>query len=182
MEDFKPLLNYDGKTFVSSILEKLYPVCKKIGIVTGFKSNEVKYEINNFINKTNINNSKIQIIDNPGFETGMFSSLQTGLKELSMCDWLIYHFVDQPHLPANFYPEFIDQIENGYDWIQPQYNHKKGHPILLNKSLFVKILDLKIESLKEIGQSQSTKKKIWNCTYPQVVEDIDTQEDYQKLT
>lgn len=111
----------------------------------------------------------------------MFSSLQAGLKELSDCDWLLYHFVDQPHLPAQFYVEFTEQIDESFDWIQPQYSDKKGHPILLNKSLFSQILDSKINSLKEINQSRSINKKIWHCTYSQVVEDIDTKDDYQKL-
>ena len=112
----------------------------------------------------------------------MFLSLQTGLKKISNCDWLLYQFVDQPHIPEIFYKEIIKQIDNNIDWIQPAYNQKKGHPILLRKSLFSVILDSKIKSLKEISQSSIIKKKIWNCTYPQVVEDIDTREDYQRLT
>ena len=111
----------------------------------------------------------------------MFSSLQVGLKQMSTCDWLLYHFVDQPHLPQNFYTGLINQIEKYYHWIQPEYNTKKGHPILLHNSMFPKILDSTSTSLKEISQSSEIKKKIWNCSYPQVVEDIDTNEDYQKL-
>jgi molybdenum cofactor cytidylyltransferase len=112
----------------------------------------------------------------------MFSSLQVGLREISDCDWLLYHFVDQPHLPQGFYSKFIDQIEKAYNWIQPQDKDQKGHPILIHKSLFPDILDSNSTSLKEISHLHEIKKKIWNCKYPQVVEDIDTKEDYQKLT
>ena len=182
MENFKPLLEYNRNTFITSILEKLYPFCDSIGIVTGFKSEEVKYEIKMFINEANLDKSKIQIIYNPDYEKGMYSSLLAGLKDLLDCDWLLYHFVDQPHIPAGFYTDFTKQIEDSLDWIQPKYNQMKGHPILLKKSLFGQILESKINSLKEISQSRSIKKKIWNCAYPQIVEDIDTKEDYQKLT
>jgi len=159
----------------------MYPVCEKIGIITGHKNEQVENEINKFILASNFSKNKIQLIYNSSFEKGMFSSLQAGLKKLSEGNWLLYHFVDQPHIPKDFYLEFTNQIEDGYDWIQPAYSQKKGHPILLNKSLFLTILDSKIKSLKEISQIPSIKKKIWNCAYPQIVEDIDTKEDYQKL-
>jgi len=179
MKSFKPLLNFDGKSFIISIVEKFIPVCEKIGVVTGFQREEVENEINKYALESNLN--KIQIIHNPDYETGMFSSFKAGLKELSECDWLLYHFVDQPHLPNGFYPEFVNQIEIGFDWIQPEYNQKKGHPILINRSLFPKILDSKITSLKEISYSVQINKKIWACNYKQVNEDIDTKEDYLKL-
>ena len=94
----------------------------------------------------------------------------------------MYHFVDQPHLHQQFYSEFIKQIETKFNWIQPEYNIKKGHPILLHSSLIPNILDSNSTSLKEISHLPEIKKKIWNCKYPQIVEDIDTNEDYQKLT
>ena len=181
IDAFKPLLKYNGQSFVTSILRKLYPFCENVGIITGFKNEDVELEVKKIIKDSNFNANKIHIIHNPDFETGMLSSLHAGLKDLSNCDWLLYHFVDQPHIPSQFYIEFVKQIEDLYDWIQPRYNNKKGHPILLNKSLFSQILDSEINSLKDISQDRSAKKKFWNCIYPHIVEDIDTQEDYQKL-
>jgi molybdenum cofactor cytidylyltransferase len=143
---------------------------------------DVKETILKCIQDSEFSKTKIKIIYNSEYEKGMFSSLQTGLMKISDCVWLLYHFVDQPHLPADFYSDFIDQINNAYQWIQPQYKGIKGHPIIIHKSIFPIIFDSNSISLKEISQSQKIKKKIWNCDYPQVVEDIDTQDDYQKLT
>jgi molybdenum cofactor cytidylyltransferase len=182
VDGFKPLLNYKGQSFVSSILQKLYLVCDNIGVVTGYKNRIIEDEVNKCILNSKFNQNKIKLIYNSEFEKGMFSSLQVGLKDMSDCDWLLYHFVDQPHLPARFYSDFINQIDDSYNWIQPEYDQNKGHPILLNKSLFSQLLDSRVNSLKEISLSQSINKKIWTCKYKQVVEDIDTQDDYQKLT
>jgi molybdenum cofactor cytidylyltransferase len=182
MDAFKPLLKYNGQPFVSSILQKLYPVCDKVGIVTGYKNKEVEETVNKIIIKSNFDKDKINLIYNSEYEKGMFNSLQTGLKDLSDCEWLLYHFVDQPHLPAQFYSDFINQIEDTYNWIQPAFGNKKGHPILLHYSLFPKILDSNSTSLKNLSHLLEIKKKIWNCNYPQIVEDIDTKDDYQKLT
>ena len=150
--------------------------------MTGYKNDDVEEEVNHCIRDSKFNQDKIKIIYNSEFEKGMFSSLQVGLNELLDCNWLLYHFVDQPQIPQKFYQDFIIQIEENYDWIQPHYGNKNGHPILINKSLFLQILNSKINSLKEISRAQSVKKKFWNCKYPKVVEDIDTKEDYQKLT
>ena len=150
--------------------------------MTGYKNKEVEDAVNNYIRDFNFNKDKIKLIYNSEFEKGMFSSLQVGMREISDCDWLLYHFVDQPHLPKIFYQEFINQTDNNFNWIQPKSNQIKGHPILINKSLFPNILDSNLATLKAISHSSEIIKKIWNCTYPQVVEDIDTQEDYQKLT
>jgi len=178
---FKPLLLYNGQSFISIILQKLYPSCDNVGIVTGYKKEQVEETIKKCISDFNYYQHKIKLILNDQFEQGMFCSMQAGLKEMSDCDWLLYHFVDQPHLPPQFYHEFIGQIEKSYNWVQPEYNNKKGHPILLHNSLFPKILNLKSTSLKDISHSSEIKKKIWNCDYPQIIEDIDTKEDYQKL-
>ena len=181
MGSFKPLLNYKGKSFISSILEKIYPLCENVGIVTGYKNLEVEGAVKNCVQEFNFNKDKVNLIYNSDYEKGMFTSLQVGLKELPDIDWLLYHFVDQPHLPVNFYSDFLKQIDNSFNWIQPVYENKKGHPILIHNLLFPKILDSKSTSLKEISYLTETHKKFWNCDYPQVIEDIDTKEDYQKL-
>ena len=181
LESFKPLLNYRGKPFVLSILEKLYPVCANLGIVTGYKKEKVEEAINKYIRDSKFNENKINLIYNSEFEKGMFNSFQAGLKEMCDCDWLLYHFVDQPHLPVNFYSDFNNQIDISFNWIQPVNENKKGHPILIHNSIFPNILNSKSISLKDISYLTEVQKKFWNCDYPQVIEDIDTKEEYQKL-
>ncbi len=54
----------------------------------------------------------------------MFTSLQTGLTAAINSDWILYHFVDQPGLPNKFYQEFIKQIDDEHNWIQPHLKNK----------------------------------------------------------
>lgn len=178
MGAFKPLLMYEDKPFIINIINKLKCICSTIGIVTGHNA----IQIEELIQKNYPYSNTTKLIINEDFENGMLSSLQAGLKQMSDCDWILYHFADQPHLPQKFYTEFINEIENEYNWIQPEYNQKKGHPVLLNKSIFPKILDSQYSSLKEISRLSKIKRKTWKCNFPQVVEDIDTKDDYQKLT
>ena len=112
----------------------------------------------------------------------MFTSLQKGLSKAKNCDWLLYHFVDQPQIPQNFYKDLISQIDDKSDWIQPSYKNKKGHPVLIRKTLFTTIINAKENSsLKEVTNSFEINKKIWDCNYKEILSDIDTPEDYNAI-
>ena len=177
MGKFKPLLSYKGKSFIQNIVLKLNSVCYKIIVVTGYKANEVEENVN----QLNLP-SKIEFARNESFEKGMLTSLQAGLAKATESDWTIYHFVDQPGLPEDFYKEFVKQIDDKHNWIQPKIEEQKGHPILISRNLYQIILDANINSnLREISNDPMVKKKFWECGYAEIFQDIDTEEDYSKL-
>lgn len=177
MKKFKPLLKYKGKSFIQNIALKLNSFCDKIIVVTGYKANEVEENVNQLYLP-----SKIEFVFNSEYEKGMFTSLQAGLAKVMESDWIIYHFVDQPGLLEKFYKEFVEQIDDKHNWIQPKIKDQKGHPVLLHKSLIEYILSASNDSnLREISNDPMVKKKFWECGYEEIFQDIDTEEDYSKL-
>jgi molybdenum cofactor cytidylyltransferase len=181
MKMFKPLANYKGKTFLNNIIIKLDKICDEIIIVTGFNSDELKTKTIKSLNDDNQSEvlKKIKFVFNDSFEKGMFTSLQKGISETKNCDWILYHFVDQPGLPENFYPDFIKHTDSNYNWFQPVNKGQKGHPILLGKDLFKLIAKSSPDSnLREISKSTIVKKKFWECSYKEIFQDIDTEQDY----
>lgn len=177
MKKFKPLLSYKGKSFIQNIVLRLNSVCDKIIIVTGYQSNEVEENVN----QLNIH-SKIEYVHNERFEKGMFTSMQAGLAKAIESNWIIYHFVDQPGLPEEFYKEFVEQIDDRHNWIQPKIKEQKGHPILIKRIIFQIILDAPLNTnLRTISNDPKVKKKFWECGYEEIFQDIDTEEDYSKL-
>jgi len=173
MNNFKPLLNYKGKSFIQNIIQKLVAVCGRVMVVTGYKSDEVV----NHLDKTNLL-SRVDVIRNSSYKKGMFTSLQKGLEKLNEAEWILYHFVDQPNLPTEFYSEFITNLDNNFDWIQPSFNNRKGHPILFNRKVCKTIIDSKSDSNLRCLVRNKFNKKIWNCSYSEILTDIDTPEDY----
>lgn len=174
MNSFKPILKIKERTIIHIITEKLLHVCDDVMIVTGYNS----LLIESIIQKSN----RIKFVYNENYLKGMFTSLKKGIKELLNSDWSVYHFVDQPLLPLDFYNEFADQINEEYDWIQPAFNSIKGHPILLAKSIYPTILSESDEgSLKTVSNNFHLKKLIWNCKYPHILDDLDTPEEFNKL-
>ena len=181
MGKFKPLLNFNGRPVISNIIDKLQRVSDKTIIVTGYKEEDVREAVTNGLHYSDLYD-KITFVFNPDFESGMFTSLKRGIEAAENCDWLLYHFVDQPHLPENFYSRFINEIEDTYDWIQPSYCGSKGHPLLIKQNVFDLILSENDDStLRKIANREEIKKKIWNCGFREVLEDMDTAADYERL-
>ena len=57
-----------------------------------------------------------------------------------------------------------------------------GHPILFNGKVAEMILQLsENNSLRDLSNNQRITKQIWDCNYPQVLEDIDTIEQFNNL-
>lgn len=181
MGKFKPLLIYQNEPIIISIIKKLILFSQNVFVVTGFKAEEVIKTIEDYFSKTGLKD-KIVFVSNQNYEKGMFTSLQRGLSKAGNCDWLLYHFVDQPLLPENFYSDFINQIDDEYNWVQPSFKDKRGHPLLIGKTFFNSIIKAEENSsLKEIAKSENINKKIWNCNYKEILVDIDTPEDYNAI-
>ncbi len=184
MKKFKPLLHYKGKSFIQNIALKLNSVCDKIIVVTGFKGDELK---NRLIGDLSAHDQaemikKLLFVQNDNYQKGMFTSLQTGLAKAIECDWVLYHFVDQPGLPEVFYKKIVEQIDDKHNWIQPKIKEQKGHPVLIKSNLFQIILDAPLNSnLRTISNDPKVYKKFWECGYEEIFQDIDTKEDYLKL-
>lgn len=175
---FKPLLKYNGISFIENIIHKLNLICDEIIIVTGHNSEKIIEYISAL--SSDIKN-KIIFVYNENYKEGMFASLQKGLSNCNS-EWIIYHFVDQPNLPEKFYFEFVERINNEYDWIQPIYKGSKGHPIIFNKNITNLILTENFSSsLKLISASNKINKFYWDCNYKEIHSDIDNINDYLKL-
>ena len=179
----KPIINYKGTPFLIHVIKKVSVVCRDIVIVTGYKALEIQNEIN-----SQLKNEKPDLIKNinwchnPDFEQGMLRSLQTGLSAIHNADWILYHFTDQPSIPDNFYHMFIKQIDNDYDWLQPKYMGKSGHPILFSRNISKRILTLESsQSLRDISRDQNLKHKIWHCDFPEILTDYDTPGQLREL-
>ena len=184
MKSFKPLVDYKGKPFIINIILKLEVISDQIIIVTGHKADYLKSLVINELTKSNQTAllKKIEFVYNDSFEKGMFTSLQKGISVAKNCDWILYHFVDQPGLQSNFYKIFINQIDSKHNLIQPSYKNKNGHPILIKSDLFDLIINASEDSiLKEISKSPEVKKKYWECDYKEIFQDIDTEEDLENI-
>ena len=177
MNQFKPLLSLsNGETFIQHLVNKLNNVCSQVVIVSGHNSEELNRHLIDIQNENDF-----EIVYNKNYKSGMFSSLQTGLVNRES-DWYLYHFVDQPSLPNQFYEDFLRNLDNESNWIQPINEKGKGHPILFDSH----VKDLIVRSdansnLREVNKDSSIIKKYWECNSDSIFQDIDTPEDYNLI-
>jgi molybdenum cofactor cytidylyltransferase len=176
----KALLLHQGLPFPVLIIRKLLLVCREVVVVVGHEAEKVKTEIKKFLSPGEV--SKVKFVLNEIYKAGMFSSLQCGLKHISNAEWILYHFVDQPSLPESFYTDFVCQLSDKENWLQPSYKGKLGHPILFDTSVAAYVLELnERNSLRDLSDDKRIKRKIWKCQIPEVFQDIDTMEEFFKL-
>lgn len=183
MGNFKPLIKLENQTFVTKITEKLLGVCETVTVVTGFRNYDVEEEIrNSFLKNSPQFESRVKCVFNSEFNGGMFTSVKAGIFEMQDSDWILFHFVDQPMIPTDFYHELISQIDDTHDWIQPVYELKQGHPVLFNKTVIPKIINAPSNyKMKLIRAEDEIKKKYWVTDYKFILEDVDTKKDLMKL-
>jgi molybdenum cofactor cytidylyltransferase len=179
MGSYKPLLEYEGKSFIGNIISKISAVCDNIIVVSGFNSSKISESLSRFMNDENLN---IRIVLNENYEKGMFSSLKKGVAEIAGSQFILYHLVDQPNLPLDFYYDFKMEINEKYDWIQPVYKNRKGHPVIFGQNIIDQINNSSINSdLRTISNKNDLYKHYWNCRYPQILTDLDTPEDVKQI-
>lgn len=182
MGEFKPLIKINDKPFIIIILEKLISVCNSIVIVTGYRNDDVEKVVSNWINQNQNLKEKVTCVYNEKFHEGMFSSIQKGIEKLIHSEWVLFHFVDQPTIPIEFYNQFVSQVDVNYDWIQPVNNLTHGHPVIFSKKVFKMVLSAPINyKMKLIRDDESVKKKYWVNNFSEILHDIDTKDDLIKL-
>jgi len=177
MIHFKPLMIYNEVTFLEAIINKVINYVHKVIVVTGYNSDKIEALLS-----SKYDNKKVITIFNPKYNNSMYISLLKGLELVEPNNFVLYHFVDQPTIPNEFYAKFFDQIDKESYIIQPVYKNKKGHPLIFSFNFCKHLLNSNIDSNLKIEMSKFKDSiKYWNCEYEQILKDYDTIEDYQTI-
>ena len=173
----KQLLGYKDSTLLKNTIAEASLVPDMIIIVvTGANHHLIEEELDP---------SRIKIVFNPEWESGMSSSINCGLKkivdlypEIENC---IFAVCDQPYVSSLIFENLIQEhYKTGKEIVASAYSETLGTPVLFNKKYFNELLEL---------QGQEGAKKIISKFSEDVVSvlfekgniDIDTEDDYNKL-
>jgi molybdenum cofactor cytidylyltransferase len=168
-------LKYNEKeNFIEHIIsEYLSFGCKDIAVVV----NEIGFE---YLNKNEIQFPDIvKVVINEHPDWHRFYSLKIGAKSLSETHSVFIHNVDNPFV-NNDVLKVLYNNKNKADYINPEYEGKGGHPILLSKKI--------IEELRSIEEDQIHLKDFLNqysrlrikVDDNKVLANINTIEEYRK--
>lgn len=131
----KPLLSFDGESFVERILGGMAAASVSDRVVVVGHEAEVVRERADFGSAT--------VLTNGEYESGMLSSVRTGVRHAQRedADALILWPVDFPCSPASVVEALRDRYTEGdAEVVIPTYQGERGHPVLFGAETFEALL------------------------------------------
>jgi molybdenum cofactor cytidylyltransferase len=172
----KMILPWNGTTVIKKVVSTLlesgvHPVI----VVTGGAKKEVEQALGHL---------PVAAVFNPKYANGeMLDSLQLGLKNLdtSVSAALIV-LGDQPSLELQVVRDVITLYQREKaKLVVPSYRMRRGHPWLVDRSLWPQILALKPpQTLRHFMQAHAATIRYHNVETNSILQDIDTPEDYAR--
>jgi molybdenum cofactor cytidylyltransferase len=180
----KLLLPLGEKTIVETTLSSI--IAAKLGetlVIVGHEAEAVACQISDF--RCQISNFQGQILTNPRYETGMTTSIQTGV-EAANADSLGYMIClsDMPFITPDEYGylknEFLTHLATDKQAIvQPVFKEKRGNPTIFSAFYKKDIVNLTYtEGCKPIVQNNKNHVYLVEMPTDTVLRDIDVKEEY----
>ncbi|MFD4644417.1 NTP transferase domain-containing protein [Lentzea sp. NPDC058436] len=127
----KALVPLDGKLFVDSAAELLRTAgCAPVVVVLGAQAAEVR---------SRAVLDGVTVVDNPRWETGMGSSLQTGLRAVGSADAVLVLPVDTPGVTVAALHRLMALAEPKA-LARATYHGEIGHPVLIGSDHFAGVM------------------------------------------
>lgn len=146
----------------------------KVFVVTGIESEDIREEFAGFA---------VEYIKNKDYLLGMSTSVKASLPYIIADEGVFFHLGDKPFLEKEMIYHMINTYrENRKKIIVPVFNDEKGHPVLMNASLYSE----EIRSLQgDRGLREIIEKHMEDVIFIKGNEgalfDIDTNEDVERL-
>ena len=159
-----PLIKHSVKNIFASSIDELI-------VVLGHQ----KETIEKLINK----NEKIKFVFNKDFESGIASSIKTGLNNLSeKTEAFFICLGDMPMVNPNIYNQLIKSI-NKKEIIVPTNKGQQGNPVLFAKSMKEKIInisgDVGAKKILELNKNKILNVEVGNQS---IRKDFNTKDDF----
>jgi CTP:molybdopterin cytidylyltransferase MocA len=175
MGAFKPLLPFGDSTVIECCIRNLRAAnVSEIVVVVGHRAEDIRERLRAL---------DVSFAVNSDPESEMGVSIARGVEEVSAtAKALIIALVDHPAVPPETIQLLIDEWRRGARLIQPEFEGRGGHPVLIDLAYREELLALEPESgLRAIFAAHRDEVKRVSVTSPYVARDMDTWEDYQRL-
>ena len=174
----KALLPWRGSTFLAGQIALLSPWAECVIVVAGKNCHNLRPVV-----ETN----GALLVANPQPEMGQFSSLQTGLREVSArgCDAVILALVDRPPV----LPQTLALLRQSYEqvaeeiWaVHPEYAGRHGHPILFGQEMMTALRRAPAAcTAREVQEQHRERILSISVNDPFVSANVNTPAEYEQL-
>ncbi len=166
-------------TFLSTTIELLQPPSDLVIVVAGKNAGALQ---------TIVDAAAAYLVVNRHPERGQFSSLQIGLQEVLNRgrDAAIVALVDRPPAQPRTLTRLCEAFKDAYDakWVVvPEHEGRHGHPILIGREMIEAFLRAPaISTARDVEHSLQARILYVPVDDPNVVANVDTPEDYERLS
>ena len=175
MGAFKPLLPFGEQTVIESCVENLIAAnVLEVVVVVGHRSDEIQAALRY---------AQVRFAINPLADSEMNASIAYGVQEVShKAEAILIGLVDQPAVEAGTIKTIIETWKRGALLVQPAFNRRGGHPVLIDMQFRDDLLHLDPqEGLRGFFGAHRHEVVRLPVDSPFVARDIDTWEDYLAL-
>jgi molybdenum cofactor cytidylyltransferase len=168
----KALLAFRGRTFLENILEAISrSSIKETYVVLGHHRDAIEQSVR-----------LSSVVFNPNYEQGMITSLQAGIRALSPETMGSFLFlVDHPLVETATIEVMIPCLESNRI-VQPTFEGRRGHPVLLGTQILKEILQLPVSQGADSVVRRDPRRILdVEVNTPGILVDVDTPEDYRRL-
>lgn len=167
-DGYKMQYTIQEKPLIERAIITLLPFCEKVYVVTGHNDQIIKSLVSHL--------SSVEVVFNPNYEKGMFSSIKAGVQKIT-CDRLIFMPGDYGIVKKTTVKQLLARDE---DVIIPSYQYNSGHPIVIKGTLLKDILvNQTYNSLKDFVKDSSV--EYVEVDDIGILKDIDTDKDYKEV-
>jgi molybdenum cofactor cytidylyltransferase len=175
MGEFKPLLPFGETTVIESCLNNLHTAgVENIVVVVGHRAEDIRAQLK-FLN--------VSFALNPDPDSQMSTSIACGVELINEnAKALLITLVDHPAVPPEVVARLINEWNQGAKLIQPEYNGRGGHPVLIDLVYRQELLALNPhKGLRGLFDAHREEVRRVSVDSPYVARDMDTWEDYLRL-
>lgn len=184
MGTLKQLLPWGESTVLETVINKIISssLDGEIRVVLGCQAGRIKNSISEELA------DQIKFLLNEEYQQGMFSSVLTGIADLSpQTEGLLFMLADQPLVPVEVYNQIINKFCREKPLLLvPSYNERRGHPLIISTALIPEIYNLPCDGqhppggLRSLLAKYSQEIEYLELDDDSVLIDLDYQEDYRK--
>lgn len=169
----KPLLEWRGRPLVAWAVDAaLASGLRPVLVVVGYRGDEVRAALAD---------RDVQVVDNPGWEEGIASSLRAAVAVLTPLDdvaAVCVGLADQPLVDPGTYQALA--AIGGSEITVPYYEGQPGNPVKLARSLWPEAMELRGDAGARVLMRDRVVSRI-DCTGTGSAADVDTIEDLERL-
>jgi CTP:molybdopterin cytidylyltransferase MocA len=172
---FKPLLPFGNQTVIECSVRNLQAAgVSDIVVVLGHRAEDIGAHLNAF---------NLTFTVNPDPDSEMSVSIARGVDAVRAgARGLLIALVDHPGVPPEVIKAVIGAWRNGARLVQPEYEGRGGHPVLIDLAYRHELLALDPASgLRSLFAAHREEVRRLPVQSPYVARDMDTWEDYRRL-